>query len=810
MALTNNFLQADPFAKRKATNTFSGVANGTEKSPFEVAPMAPPPAPVQPAPQAVQPPVIQPPPQQPQQAVPILQPKTTTAGLLSPATAGDKPFDVQDTELFKASQKATLEQLAGETPGFEAQATEGREAMKQAQAQRAKSIREGLVGSGFRDTGRFLEEGIIAPEQQTMAERAEFERGLIADRAAKSREQVIQGQAAAQNLIGLLQSGELTQQELAQQEKLLEKSLASQENIALLNIEGQTELTKLQDKLNTGQLMAKQDFAKMTQQLANDHDLAVQAGNFDQAEKIAKLQQSFNLITLQKEQEFTKAMNTANNAWKTTAQLTDIQANNAAQALEIAARQAEQDKDILAQENIAGLQAKLQLKLQTQGFTHQEKMEYLDSQLTETASQNQFARQLQALASEQGHEAAMVNLQATLQATAETTAFARQLQVIASNQGHEAGLLEIQAKLSEAQAVNDFGRVKELEALKDSYEDDNLDAVFEKEKELQQIANDFQSGQLDKQMDHEFQIVEFKAQTQFDLLKKEQGHDIAMTNLNGDIQKALQDNNAGHAAALEKMKFQNEQYFFQQNIEIKKLELALKEEGVDMAKLEQEYNFIQNEIAAGRLDASAAVDFLSGNLPEGVDYKPPDPKATQMALEEDYLTQQMQWAITQEGGLEAVGEFDEESGQFLGLKDVYAQQFNEHLNETLYNEAEGPTAALIDDLQSGEKDISYFNGKTAEDPIYKALLNDVKTKTWSDETVEVGFGSSSRIIFTNMPAVGGFLKRNGVLFQLSSKKTEDRAGDDWKLYKLTNALTGESFWISTEGVDIKTSFDKNS
>lgn len=708
--LRNNFLDNDPFRK-KTTDVFSGVAQGIGDSPFDApapsrtvtatqikpvtfdasqaAALAAEPAPAPatrattPAPAAA--PAAAPAPA-PAAPAPTRGIAPTTAGLLAPAE--EKPFDIEETELFKASQKATLEQLAGEAPGFEAQATIGREQLKAAQTQRAKSIREGLVGAGFRDTGKFLEEGILAPAQQTFAERSEFERGLIADRASKAREQVIQGQAAATNLINLLQSGKLTQEELASQKDLLSLSLTSAENIALLNVEGQKELATLNDKLTTGRLVLANDFAAIEARLKEDHALAIQNNDFEQAEKIAKLVGTLDLLKISKAAEYTLALQNANNAWKTTAQLTDIAAANAAQVLDIAADQAAQDKDIIAMENIASLQAKLKIKMQTQAFGHDEKMTFLD------------------------------------------------------------------AEIAEAKAVGDFGREKEL--------------------------------------------LTFKAAIQFEQTTNKQGHDIAMAELDATIQENLDNNNFENAKALEKLKFDNEWLMHVDNYEIQKLEITLKEAGVDMQELEQEYLFITAEILAGRLNPDAAIQFLAKNLPEGVEYKPPDPKATQNALEEDFLAQQMQWALTQVGGIDGVGKFDPDTGQFIGLKDEFAQQWNDHLNFTLYDTIEGPDAQTITALLDGTKSISFFSGKDASDPIYLALLDSNKTKAFAHDKTEVGFGSSSRIIFTNMPSIGGFLKKNGVLYQLSAKKTQDKAGDDWKLYKITNVLTGKSFWISTE------------
>lgn len=128
-------------------------------------------------------------------------------------------FNIQDTELFKQSADTAQQQMAGDVPGFDAQANEARESMIAGQAYREKAIREGLLGQGLGETGRYLEEGIIAPAQEKQREREAFERGLTSDKAMLGMQQQQAGQAAASNLLGLQQTGQAQNADLALRER---------------------------------------------------------------------------------------------------------------------------------------------------------------------------------------------------------------------------------------------------------------------------------------------------------------------------------------------------------------------------------------------------------------------------------------------------------------------------------------------------------------------------------------------------------------------------------------------------------------
>lgn len=120
----------------------------------------------------------------------------------------NNPFDISQTSLFKASQDTALRQLDSGAPveGFEEQANIARDAQKVAQMNAQKAKRDQLIGQGLKDSGTYINEGILGPADQDMRDRAELERGLAAARGDLIQKRIAQGQAVAGNLTGQLQS----------------------------------------------------------------------------------------------------------------------------------------------------------------------------------------------------------------------------------------------------------------------------------------------------------------------------------------------------------------------------------------------------------------------------------------------------------------------------------------------------------------------------------------------------------------------------------------------------------------------------
>jgi len=534
-----------------------------------------------------------------------VKPDTTTptgpTGIMD-LLQGDQGFDIKNTELYKMVLEQLKQQMGGEGAGVLAQETAAREALKVSQAMRAKQIREGLISSGFRDTGRYIEEGLLAPEEAKFREMMEFERGLIGDKAARDQERITAAISSGMSLMDLLQKGEISKDNFKQQVILQQNEMS----------------------WKTGERIGEEQFAAMMDDLNKKHDLLMQENNLTGA------------------------------------------------------------KDIEI------LKSQLELHQLTQEMGHDEKMAYLQNEL-----QNAYA---------------------------------------------------------------------------------------------------------DNDVDRQKQILEFQHNQQMNKLDKEQGFEESMKYLDTELQKSIMSEDFEQQKILQKLKFEHEMNMHQDNMKMQEAKLALEQAGVDMAKVQQQYEFIQNEIAQGRADPDAALNYLNEQLKEnGITIPPSDPNAWKSALEEDYLMQQYQYALSH--GLDpndpGVGVFDDE-GNFIGLQDSHLGAFNSFVNTTIYGTDEGPNAQIVTQLKNGEKDIGYFTGKDINDPVYQELLSDVTTKAWTNDRTTVGNKlSEKRHVFTQMPSVGGFLKFEGVVFQLKDKYTDDKAGTDNKVYTLVNILTGVSFKIDS-------------
>jgi len=274
--------------------------------------------------------------------------------------AKQQPFDIGSTQLFQQSQQATEQQLAGETPGFDTQANIAREAQKAAQAQRAKSIREGLLSQGFSDTGKFLKEGLIAPEQQEFRESQDLERQLVSDKAIQSQQQVAAGQQGASNLLGLLGQQETTKTQLASQEKQ-----------QLTGIDATKDLTVLEDTLLSGQKIGDQDFQTSMTNLDAQIAEAQSEQNFGQTKHLQDLKNKFQLQVQTQDMDHDEKMLFLSNEYQS----------------------ARDDADFEKAKNLKSFEHDLQMAKITGAQEFEEKMSYLDNAFNKALQDNDFQNQ---------------------------------------------------------------------------------------------------------------------------------------------------------------------------------------------------------------------------------------------------------------------------------------------------------------------------------------------------------------------------------------------------------------------------------
>jgi len=584
------------------------------------------------------------------------QPATKSmSDILQPSKA---PFDISQTELFKKSAEATGKLLGGDIPGVSQAEKIARENLAVAQAAKEKKIREDLTTQGFRDTGKFISEGIVKSENQQQRERQDLERQLIADRATASQQAVGQGLQSSQNLLGMIQGGEAQKaendvklaitelqgkisageqvtalehdkmekaldraQSLAEQtndlnakqkiedlraqlaregilstEKIAVARIASDESIANLNIGAQESILRLKSELDTDRLMVEQDFTEARDQLAQEHELAVQSENITAQKEIEEMQANLQLVMQEKAQEYENAQRIATQSWQTTERLGEQDFVNAENFLKMEHALAVQNNDIEAQLKIADDRNMLQLKLQTNDMTHDEKMTHL------------------------------------------------------------------KAQLDEAKADKDVGRQKDI-------------MTFAHTQEMEKVL-------------------------------QEQGFKESMLYVQNELDQALQNNEFENGKVLMQLKHQQEMKIHQDNLAVDQMRIDLQQAGIDMAEQQQAYDFIKNEIAEGRADPGDLRTFLENTvngIPDDFEFTDPDPNAVQNAISADWVNQQYQYAIVQgdadgDGMLDAgIYEKDAQGNNiFVGLADEHAQDFNNHMNETIYGKDTSPSLGGTD------------------------------------------------------------------------------------------------------------------
>jgi hypothetical protein len=135
-----------------------------------------------------------------------------------PAAPGGTP-SLMSSPLFQTVQKTAVENMT-QAPAFDAQANEARDAYKVAQANSAKTQREQLMGFGLRDTGAYIDKGIIAPAEKDVVDRAALERSLATDRQSLMTQRQGQGMTAANALLGTLSTAQSDAAKIASSEKI--------------------------------------------------------------------------------------------------------------------------------------------------------------------------------------------------------------------------------------------------------------------------------------------------------------------------------------------------------------------------------------------------------------------------------------------------------------------------------------------------------------------------------------------------------------------------------------------------------------
>jgi hypothetical protein len=233
---------------------------------------------------------------------------------------------------------------------------------------------------------------------------------------------------------------DLAREGFASSEKVAFARIASDENMQAVGIGAQTALTELQGRINRNDLLTKLDFETLEGELDRDHQTAINNNDNETRLRIEEMQGSLQKEIQAADQRFTQAENLANRSWNTSERLEQNQFDAAEKVLDRDFARAEALEDRTLQAKIESDRSQLQLKLQTNDMTHDEKMTFINNDLETARLDGNVAREKELMKFGHGQE----------------------MDKIKQEQGFEQSLVYLKDNLAQAMATQDFERTKVL------------------------------------------------------------------------------------------------------------------------------------------------------------------------------------------------------------------------------------------------------------------------------------------------------------------------------------------------------------
>jgi hypothetical protein len=152
-------------------------------------------------------------------------------------------------------------------------------------------------------------------------------------------------------------------------------------------------LTELKGKQDKDMLLTSQDFEGTQNELQRELDKALAEGNWQNAFNIQQMQQTFETQRQESQQKFASAERVATQGWQTGERISEQDYKTASQVLDQKHALAMQNNDIVSQREIEDNRNKLNLAMQTAGFTHEEKITRLNDELATARADGDVGRQ---------------------------------------------------------------------------------------------------------------------------------------------------------------------------------------------------------------------------------------------------------------------------------------------------------------------------------------------------------------------------------------------------------------------------------
>jgi hypothetical protein len=162
-----------------------------------------------------------------------------------------------------------------------------------------------------------------------------------------------------------------------------------------LDLQGQTDLLNLKSQIDAKAVLNANSFTSAEAALDRAAAVAAQQGNIQAQKDVLTQKAALDLLAQQAQNEFTATLTKSTQTWQTGERISQDDFAKQTQAIDLAAKDAAQNKDIDAQKALETMKGNVQLQMQTQDMNQQEKMAYLNSQLADAKANNDVGRQMQ-------------------------------------------------------------------------------------------------------------------------------------------------------------------------------------------------------------------------------------------------------------------------------------------------------------------------------------------------------------------------------------------------------------------------------
>ena len=497
---------------------------------------------------------------------------------------------------------------------------------------------------------------------------------------------------------------------------------------------GSQALAELQGKIATGAQMTALDFQASQNALDRAQKEALQKGDIAGQQAILAQKAVIDKQAQEADQAFKMKYLSADQAGqqdltKLTEELRkgtllsqqDFQASQS--ALDRALETAKQTNDIAAQKDILNQKASLDAQAQKaqNDFADSQRVANQLYDTTKTKTQQDFDKAAQYY--DYQMKQAMQSNDITAQTALATMKAANDLAMQTNGMTHDETMAKLTADLNEAKANNDVGRQKDILTYSA-----NLDAAK---------------------------------------LEKEFGHEEAMKSLDNAYAVALQNNDFTHAEALQTARITADMQQQDKTLERQDRQIALQERGMTNEEAKQKLDALDAAVAAGVADPSTVGDWLKS---QGIDYKEPDPLATQKAAIAKNDAMVATWGLTHPDNVTT-----DASGKMV-LKTVDANGKPDTTSAQAYNDfVNGAMGEKTFDIATVKADPSLATGGASATgtPDAQAAYNTLKANAvpWIPTTSLANTKNGGKnLVISSVPANGTPIIVNGKVYISSGSK----------------------------------------